>query len=67
MQEDLVRHVWRKSKISVVWNGVDPTRYNPKNCKPEEVEAIRNRYGIKPDEKMLLFLGRLMWVKGLEP
>jgi glycosyltransferase involved in cell wall biosynthesis len=44
---------------------VDPTRYNPKNCKPEEVEAIRNRYGIKPDEKMLLFLGRLTWVKGV--
>ncbi|MDI6805556.1 MAG: glycosyltransferase family 4 protein [Candidatus Bathyarchaeia archaeon] len=65
MQEDLVRHGWPKSKISVVWNGVDPVRYNPKNCKPEEVEAIRSRYGIKPDEKMLLFLGRLTWVKGV--
>ncbi|MGQ9725872.1 MAG: glycosyltransferase family 4 protein, partial [Candidatus Bathycorpusculaceae bacterium] len=65
MQEDLVRHGWPKSKISVVWNGVDPARYNPKNCKPEEVEAIRNRYSIKQDEKMILFLGRLTWVKGV--
>jgi glycosyltransferase involved in cell wall biosynthesis len=65
MQEDLIRHGWPKSKISVVWNGVDPQRYNPKNCKPEEVEAIRNKYGVKPDEKMLLFLGRLTWVKGV--
>ena len=65
MQEDLSRHGWPKSKISVVWNGVDPERYNPKNCNPEEVEAIRNRYGIKPDEKMILFLGRLTWVKGV--
>ena len=65
MQEDLVRHGWPKSKISVVWNGVDPEHYNPENCKPEEVEAIRSKYGIKPDEKMLLFLGRLTWVKGI--
>lgn len=65
MHEDLSRHGWPKSKISVVWNGVDPERYDPKNCKPEEVEAIRNRYGIKPDEKMILFLGRLTWVKGV--
>ena len=65
MQEDLTRHGWPKSKISVVWNGVDPERYNPKNCSPEDAEAIRSKYGIKPDEKMLLFLGRLTWVKGV--
>ena len=65
MQEDLMRHGWQNSKISVVWNGVDPKRYDPKNCKPEDVEAIRSRYGIKPDEKMVLFLGRLTWVKGV--
>jgi len=65
MQEDLVRHGWSNSKISVVWNGVDPERYNPKNCKREEVEAIRNKYCIKPDENMILFLGRLTWVKGV--
>ncbi|MEM3617207.1 MAG: glycosyltransferase family 4 protein [Candidatus Bathyarchaeia archaeon] len=65
MQEDLVRHGWPKAKISVVWNGVDPERYNPKKCKPEEVEAIRSRYCIKSDEKMVLFLGRLTWVKGV--
>jgi len=65
MQEDLTRHGWPKSKISVVWNGVDPERYSPKNCNHEDAEAIRSRYGIKPDEKMLLFLGRLTWVKGI--
>ena len=29
MQEDLVKHGWAPSKISVVWNGVDPETYNP--------------------------------------
>ena len=34
MQEDLVKHGWSPSKISVVWNGVDPEMYNPAHmCK----------------------------------
>ena len=65
MQEDLTRHGWPKSRISVVWNGVDPKRYDPKNCDAEEVNAVRRRYGISPDEKMILFIGRLTWVKGV--
>jgi len=65
MQEDLTRHGWPKSKISVVWNGVGPEHYNPRNCRAEDIAAIRDRYGIKPDEKMVLFLGRLTWVKGV--
>lgn len=65
MQEDLVRHGWPKSKISVIWNGVDPERYSPQNCKAEDVEAIRTKYSVNPDEKMLLFCGRLTWVKGV--
>ncbi|MDH7564203.1 MAG: glycosyltransferase family 4 protein [Candidatus Bathyarchaeota archaeon] len=65
MQEDLARHGWPKSKISVVWNGVDPERYNPEKCDAKKVKAVRERYGIKPDEKMILFLGRLTWVKGI--
>ncbi|MBS7633222.1 glycosyltransferase family 4 protein [Candidatus Bathyarchaeota archaeon] len=65
MQEDLTRHGWPKSKISVVWNGVDPERYNPEKCDAKKVKAVRERYGIKPDEKMVLFLGRLTWVKGV--
>jgi glycosyltransferase involved in cell wall biosynthesis len=65
MQEDLVRHGWPKTKIGVVWNGVDPERYSPKKCKPEEVEAIREKYKLKSDDKMILFVGRLTWVKGV--
>jgi len=65
MREDLVRHGWPNSKISVVWNGVDPERYNPKKCKQEDIQKIRQRYGIQEDECMLFFLGRLTWVKGV--
>jgi glycogen synthase len=65
MQQDLVRHGWSASKISVVWNGVDPNRYNPTNTKLEEVERIRNSYGIPKGWNMILFVGRLTWVKAV--
>jgi glycogen(starch) synthase len=66
MKDDLVRHGWPQQKISVVWNGVDLIRYNPQNCRPEDVEKIREKYNIPNDWKMLLFLGRLTWVKGVK-
>jgi glycogen(starch) synthase len=65
MRDDLIRHGWPEPKISVVWNGVDPKRYNPDGCTPEEVERIRSKYGIKEDEPMVFFLGRLTWVKSV--
>jgi len=65
MKEDLIRHGWPGSKISVVWNGVDPEKYNSEKYPKEETEGIRRSYGIKRDEYMLLFLGRLTWVKGV--
>jgi glycogen(starch) synthase len=65
MRDDLVRHGWPEQKISVVWNGVDPERYDPNKCSSEDVEKVRGKYDIKEDENMLFFLGRLTWVKGL--
>jgi len=65
MQQDLVRHGWSPSKISVVWNGVDPEKYNPRIVKKEEVMKIRARYNVPENWNMLLFVGRLAWVKGV--
>jgi glycogen synthase len=65
MQEDLVKHGWQASKISVVWNGVDTDRYNPVNVQKQDALAIRQKYGISDDSNMLLFVGRLTWVKGV--
>jgi len=65
MRDDLVRRGWPASKISVVWNGVDPEKYNPAKVKPQDVEKVRARYGIPKDGNMVLFIGRLTWVKGV--
>jgi len=66
MQDDLVRHGWPQAKINVVWNGVDPDRYNPKVSPKKDVSEIRKAYGIADDWNMLLFLGRLTWVKSVK-
>ena len=64
MQQDLIRHGWSPSKVSAVWNGVDPERYSMQKCKPEDIAATREKYCVPKDCNMLLFVGRLSWVKG---
>lgn len=65
MRDDLIRHGWTESKISAVWNGVDPERYDPSKCKPEDIARIRKSYGVPSDWNLLLFVGRLTWVKSV--
>jgi len=65
MQQDLIRHGWPQSKISMVWNGVDPETYNPRKVQQEDVQKIREKYGVPKDWNMLLFVGRLAWVKSV--
>src|SRR5208282_816420 len=64
MQQDRVRHDWAPSKISTVWNGVDPERYDMAKCMPKDIAATREKYSVHKDWNMLLFVGRLSWVKG---
>jgi glycogen(starch) synthase len=65
MRDDLARHGWDERKIHVVWNGVDPEIYSPENVPKGAVQNLRARYGIRDREKMILFIGRLTWVKGV--
>lgn len=65
MQQDLVRHGWPTNKISVVWNGVDPEKYNPSKYEKDEVMKIREKYDVPPGWNMVLFVGRLTWVKSV--
>jgi glycosyltransferase involved in cell wall biosynthesis len=66
MKDELVQLGFPKEKIQVSYNGVDPQKYNPANVPPDAVKKIRERYGIKDDDLMILFLGRLVAVKGVD-
>jgi glycogen(starch) synthase len=65
IRDDLVRHGWNVAKISVVWNGVDPERYHPQKYPQDLIEGIREKYDVPQDWNLLLFVGRLTWVKGV--
>jgi glycogen(starch) synthase len=66
MKDELVKLGFPKEKIQVCYNGVDPQKYSPEAVNPEQVKKIRELYGIKDDESMILFLGRLVGVKGVD-
>jgi glycogen(starch) synthase len=66
MKDELIQLGFPKEKIQVSYNGVDPQKYNPENVSKEGIQKIRAKYGIKDDEFMILFLGRLVAVKGVD-
>lgn len=65
MKSDLATHGWPEEKIHVIWNGVNPERYDPDKVPREDVIRLRDHYGIAEHEPMILFVGRLTQVKGV--
>jgi glycosyltransferase involved in cell wall biosynthesis len=66
MKDELIGLGFPREKIQVCYNGVDPQKYDPQTIAKEDIQRIRAKYGIKPDEYMILFLGRLVAVKGID-
>jgi glycosyltransferase involved in cell wall biosynthesis len=65
MRDELISLGYPERKIRVVYNGVDTEKYDPEKFRNDEVEAFRNEIGIA-DDPMILFIGRLTWVKGAD-
>jgi glycosyltransferase involved in cell wall biosynthesis len=66
MKDELIQLGFPRDKIRVSYNGVDPKKYDPASVSAEQVRKIRERYGLKDDNLMILFLGRLVGVKGVD-
>jgi len=66
MKDELIGLGFPAEKIRVVYNGVDPEKYNRKLISDDKVREIRQLYELKDDDLMVLFLGRLVWVKGVD-
>jgi len=66
MKDELMKLGFPKDKIQVCYNGVNPEKYNPETTDAEQIKKIREFYGIKDDELMILFIGRLVGVKGVD-
>jgi len=66
MRDHLVRLGYEERKIRVVYNGIDAEKYSPDRVPLEERLRLRASLGISPDGFMILFVGRLTWVKGAD-
>ncbi len=66
MRDELIGLGFPAEKIRVVYNGVDPQKYSLNEVSKERVQEVRARYGLKDDDLMILFLGRLVWIKGAD-
>jgi len=66
MKEELIELGFPKEKIRVCYNGVDPEKYSPDKVSEAKRKEIRESYGLKDDDQMILFIGRLVWIKGVD-
>jgi len=66
MKEELTKLGFPKDRIQVCYNGVDAQKYNPQDVTAEQTKKIRSLYDVKDDEVMILFIGRLVGVKGVD-
>lgn len=66
MKEELKSLGFPEHNIRVCWNAVDPEKYHPDRFNDTQKKELRNHYGIKDDETMLFFVGRLVTVKGVD-
>jgi len=66
MKDELIKLDFPKDRIKVCYNGVDPKKYDLGTVDAEQIRKVREFYGIKDDEFMVLFIGRLVGVKGVD-
>jgi glycosyltransferase involved in cell wall biosynthesis len=65
MRDELISLGYEERKIRVVWNGVDHEKYNPAKFSHEKIRAFREKIGVG-DSPLMLFIGRLSWVKSAD-
>jgi len=68
MKGHLISLGYEPSKIRAVPNGVDHEKYDPtrEEFSEENLKRFREKIGVG-DDPMILFVGRLTWVKGVVP
>ncbi len=66
MKDELIKLGFQKEKIEVSYNGVDEQKYNPETIEKEQAKKLRESYGINDADLMILFIGRLVGVKGVD-
>jgi len=66
MQDELIQAGFPAERIQVCYNGVDPEKYSLERVSEEKVMEVKQRYGLGNEDLMTLFIGRLVWIKGVD-
>lgn len=66
MADELLKLGFPQDKIRPCWNGVDPSKYDPKTVTETDRLTLRRNYGVQDHESLLFFIGRLVTVKGID-
>ncbi|MGD8543495.1 MAG: glycosyltransferase family 4 protein [Candidatus Bathyarchaeota archaeon] len=66
MKSELIELGFPKEKIRVCYNGVDPKKYSREQVSDDKVREVRQNYGVGDNDLMALFVGRLVWIKGVD-
>ena len=66
MQDELIQSGFPAEKIRVCYNGVDPKKYNPEQISQKRIKEVKSKYELNDDDMMILFIGRLVWIKGVD-
>lgn len=59
-----MRYGTSRAKLHVIYRGVDGRLFDPANVAPERVAAVRRRWGIEPNKRVVLHAARLTPWKG---
>ncbi|MDR2855915.1 MAG: glycosyltransferase family 4 protein [Methanomicrobiales archaeon] len=65
MKNELISFGYPAEKINVVYNGVDTAKYNMKRYPASILSPFKEKIGVS-SRPVILFIGRLTWVKGAE-
>jgi glycosyltransferase involved in cell wall biosynthesis len=66
MRDELLSLGFPEQKIRVCYDAVDADKYDPSKIRKEEVRRLREQYGLTEGDKMILYVGRLTAVKGVD-
>jgi len=66
MRDELLGLGFPEKKIRVCYDGVDPNKYDASKTSLDRIRKLRERYGLMDGDKMILYVGRLTAVKGVD-
>ena len=64
--KDYLRAIGSDGTIAVIPTGIDTKRYSVENKDTSAVDAIKKKFGIKPDDYVILSLGRIAQEKSID-